>query len=178
MGANQDARPGAPVLGAGQRWASSLKFSHAGCRPFLKGVLCGTILMAVVGATALWWKSRPERSVEDNVIYDRCLAAQGGNLVACEALLRVLAHDRAVSQALEQRHRADVAALKEEVNQLLVAGFSKCEIVKREQGKRDFIGSRVTGEDLASAIGISFGDLIAQFPVWQSCTNPSYQPSR
>lgn len=163
MGANQDARPSAPVLGARRNWASTLKLRHDRWRHVLAGLLCGIIFMAVVGAAALWWKSRPKHSAEDDVIYDLCLATQSGNTVACDAQLRTIAHDRAVLQALEERHRADVVALKEDVNRLLAAGFSKCEITQWASDKRDFIGSRVNGDDLASAMGISFSDMMSSW---------------
>jgi hypothetical protein len=132
-------------------------------KQFLAGFLCGAIFIAVGGAAALWWKSGAKRSAEDDVIYDRCLATQSGNTVACDAQLRVIVHDRAVLQALEERHVADLAALKEDVNRLLAAGFSKCEITKWAKDKKDFIGSRVSGDDLASAMGISFGDMMSNW---------------
>jgi hypothetical protein len=64
---------------------------NGGWRVFLAGVLCGIIFMAVVGAASVWWK--PQRSAEDDAIYDRCLIGKSGSTVACDALMREL--DRA-----------------------------------------------------------------------------------
>jgi hypothetical protein len=81
-------------------------------RVFLAGALCGTVLTAVVGAEWVWWKPRTnvfdqfddehgpwedyakQRSAEDQDTYDLCLA-KGRGTVACDALMRIIARERA-----------------------------------------------------------------------------------
>jgi hypothetical protein len=77
-------------------------------RVFLAGALCGTVLTVAVGAAWLWWKradawpnvSESDTDVglyhsdKDQNIYDLCLA-DGRGRVACDALMRLIARDRA-----------------------------------------------------------------------------------
>jgi hypothetical protein len=121
-------------------------FRNGGWRLFLAGALCGVIFMAVVGAASIWWKPRPQRSGEDNTIYDNCLMERSGNTVACDAMMRPLDRERAAE---------NVTAMKEEAAKLLAAGFSKREVVQWEM-KRGFVGSQ-----LSDAMGISLQDLQA-----------------
>jgi hypothetical protein len=77
-------------------------------RVFLAGMFCGTLLqMAVIGG--FWWKSAcghtdlqedwiVVRSAEDEELYDRCLA-DSGNIVACDATMRLLERYRAAENA-------------------------------------------------------------------------------
>ena len=117
-------------------------FGKGTWRVFLAGALCGTVVTASVGAAYVWWKPHPQRTAEDDVIYDRCLMAQGGNTVACDAMMRLI-----------DRERISAAAMKQQAAKLLAAGFSKREVVKwaMDQG---FVGS-----DLSDAVGISLRDL-------------------
>ena len=73
-------------------------FRNGGWRLFLAGALCGMIFMAVVGAASIWWKPRPQRSAEDNAIYDNCLMERSGNTVACDAMMRLLDRERAAEK--------------------------------------------------------------------------------
>jgi hypothetical protein len=57
---------------------------------FITGLLCGGILIAIVWGTSAWWNGHPNLSPQDAALYDRCLVGQGGNTVACDALMRVL----------------------------------------------------------------------------------------
>jgi hypothetical protein len=112
-------------------------------RVFLAGILCGTILMAVIGAVLIWWKSHPERSAEDQAFYDVCLARNGGNTIACDAVMRIADRERAAEKA------------RKEAATLLAAGFSKREVVEHLT-KQGLVGSQ-----LSDAVGISLSDLQA-----------------
>ena len=70
-----------------------LMFSRATWQVFLAGALSGAVLTAGTGALFVWWKPAPQRTAEEEVLYDRCLLAQRGNTVACDALLRVIEHE-------------------------------------------------------------------------------------
>ena len=112
-------------------------------RFFLASALCGAVLTAGTGAVFVWWKSdHPQRTAEDDIIYDRCLLAQRGNTVACDAMLRVIEHERIAE-----------AAMKQQAAKMLAAGSSKREVVEwaRKQG---FVSSQ-----LSDAVGISLSDL-------------------
>jgi hypothetical protein len=117
-------------------------FRNGTWRVFVIGALCGAISVAVVWAASAWWKPRPERSLADDDLYDRCLVTQQGNTIACDALMRTL-----------DRERAGTAAMKKEAAKLLAAGFTKREVVEwaRKQG--------FTGSQLSDAVGISWEDL-------------------
>jgi hypothetical protein len=75
-----------------------LMFGDGISRGFLAGVFCGALVGLGVGAF-LWWKPHPTRSVEDGAIYDRCLVQKAGNTVACDALMRLLAREKAAQTA-------------------------------------------------------------------------------
>jgi hypothetical protein len=61
-------------------------FRSATWRVFLAGALCGAVLMAATGAVFVWWKgSHPERSAQDDFLYDACLAEKNGNTAAWTA---------------------------------------------------------------------------------------------
>jgi hypothetical protein len=111
-------------------------------RVFLAGALRGIALMASVWAGFAWWKPHYQRTAEDDLIYDHCLATEGGNTVACDAMMRLII-----------REKITAAAMKQKAAELLAAGFSKREVVKwaSDQG---FVGS-----DLSDAVGISLRDL-------------------
>jgi len=78
-------------------------------RGFVTGLFCGGILIAVVWAGSVWWKSSVEHSPEDAAMYDACLAGQNGNMVACDAYMRmykrVKAKDDAFGNNLERGWR-------------------------------------------------------------------------
>jgi hypothetical protein len=122
---------------------------------FVAGAFCGAILIAVVGGASLWWTSRPARTPEDDAIYDGCLIRLSGNTVACDALLRTLARERAALPGIEERERIAEESLKKGAAKLLAAGFSKREVVEWAT-KKGFVGSQ-----LSDAVGISLGDLRA-----------------
>ena len=88
------------------------------------------------------WKPRLERAAEDDAIYDKCLMAQNGNTVACDAMMRVL-----------DRERTAETAMKNEAAKMLAAGVSKRDVVKWAID-RGFVGSQ-----LSDAVGISLRDL-------------------
>jgi hypothetical protein len=110
-------------------------------RGFLAGLLCGGTLIATVWAGSVWWKFPAARSHEDAAIYDECLVAQAGNVVACDALMRMV--DRVNLEKM----------LKEKGAQLLAAGFSKREVVDwaKEQGG--------VGRQLSDAVGMFLREL-------------------
>jgi hypothetical protein len=118
-------------------------FGNGAWRLFAVGVLCGTVLTAVVGGAFIWWKSDADgASVRSSQDYDACLVEKYGNKVACDALMRML-----------NRERVAERAMKEKAATLLAAGFSKREVVEwaRKQG---FVSSQ-----LSDAVGISLEDL-------------------
>jgi hypothetical protein len=51
----------------------------------------------IVGASAVllfsWWKE-PKRSAQDSAIYDRCLLQTDGDVVTCDAFMRVIAREK------------------------------------------------------------------------------------
>ena len=98
--------------------------------------------MATAWAGSAWWKSHGERSPEDAVAYDHCLAANDGNTVACDAFLRMV-----------ERGRAKGVFLKTEGAKLLAAGFRKREVVQwaSEMGS--------VSSQLSDAAGISLREL-------------------
>jgi hypothetical protein len=133
-------------------WAfanSSMKLSW---RTFMVGALCGTIVMAVGGATWLRWKpvpalawSNPDPivpSAQDENAYDECLITRSGNKVVCDAFMRVL-----------HRSRQRESNMKEIAKSSLAAGFSKCEVVKWGYAN-GFVGSQ-----MSEAVGMSIYDL-------------------
>ncbi len=124
-------------------------------RLFLNGALCGMIFMAVIGGALIWWKSRPERSADDNAIYDNCLMERDGNTVACDAMMRVVDRGRAAESMKKAASDPAEEAMKEDAAKLLAAGFSKREVVKWAMGK-GFGGSQVS-----DAVGISLKELQA-----------------
>lgn len=130
-----------------------LMIRNGSLRVFLAGTVSGVVLIAVVGAGLFWWKVSPERSAEDDAICDRCLMAQSGNTVACDAMIRLIHRERAALAAIEKRDSAAETALKKEAAQLLAAGFSKREVVQWAM-ERGFVGSQ-----LSDAVGISLQDL-------------------
>ncbi len=117
-------------------------FGAANWRVFLVGALCGTILTAGAAGSFVWWKPHQKRSDKDEAIYDSCLASQGGNSVACDALMRVLERERVVE-----------TAMRKEAAKLLAAGFSKREVVDWT------IKNGFVGRQLSDAVGISLEDL-------------------
>ncbi len=106
-------------------------------RSFLAGALCGAIVMAAGAGTWVWWRSSlevddwiPVRSVQDAATYDMCLAS-GKTTVACDALMRLLAREVAAQAANEEAAIKGVeAAVKQEVEKMLRAGATKCDVVK------------------------------------------------
>ena len=73
-----------------------LMFWRATCRVFLAGALCGAVLTAGTGAVFVWWKSAPsapQRTAEEEMMYDACLA-KGQNTASCDALLRLIRTSR------------------------------------------------------------------------------------
>jgi hypothetical protein len=73
-------------------------FWRATWQVFLAGALSGAVLTAGTGAVFVWWKSAaqqsaPQRSAEEEMVYDGCLA-QGRNTASCDALLRILRASR------------------------------------------------------------------------------------
>ena len=128
-------------------------FRNGGWRTFLAGALCGIIFIAIVELA--WWKLRPERSAEDAAIYDKCLMAESGNTVACDAMVRVIDRERAALPEIERRQRVAEEALNKDAAKLLAAGFSKREVVQWAI-ERGFVGSQ-----LSDAVGISLEDLQA-----------------
>jgi hypothetical protein len=125
-------------------------FKNMSWRVFLAGMLCGTVLTVAVGAPLVWWKftntwwSYEEvMRAQDDDTYDRCLIAQAGNKVACDALMRVLG-----------RYSAAEIAMKKEAARMLAAGHTKREVI--EWGyKHGF-----SGQQMSEAVGISWRDLI------------------
>ena len=119
-------------------------------RVFLAGMFCGTLLqMAVIGG--FWWKSAyghtdlqedwiVVRSAEDEELYDRCLA-DSGNIVACDATMRLLDRYRAAENA-------EMTSIKSEVTKIAAAGVSRCAVAKwgYESG--------LVGSQFARALGI------------------------
>ena len=115
-------------------------------RVFLAGMFCSTVLqMAIIGG--LWWKSAyghidlqedwiVVRSAEDEELYDRCLA-DSGNIVACDATMRLLDRYRAAENA-------EMTAIKPEVTKMLTAGVSRCAVAKGYE----------KGSQVARALGI------------------------
>jgi hypothetical protein len=128
-------------------------FRNGGWRTFLTGALCGISFITIVALG--WWKMHPERSAEDAAIYDRCLMAQSGNTIACDAMLRVIDREKAALPEMERRESVAEAALKKDAAKLLAAGFSKREVVEWAM-KRGFVGSQ-----LSDAVGIFLEDLQA-----------------
>jgi hypothetical protein len=110
---------------------------------FVPGTLCGIVFMTAVWVGSNWWKFGPQRSAEDSAIYDHCLP-QHGNIVACDAMMRLI-----------ERERTAEAAMKAQAATLLAAGFSKREVVKWAIDK-GFVGSQIS-----DAVGISLQDLQA-----------------
>src|SRR5260221_4134165 len=100
-------------------------------RGFMAGLLCGGILIAVVWAGSVWWKSSVEHSPEDAAMYDACLAGQNGNMAACDAYMRV-------DKRLKSQDDALATTLKEASAKMLAAGHSKREAVKWVTGSCAF----------------------------------------
>jgi len=115
-----------------------------GVRGFLIGMFCGGFVVASVWAIPAWWK--PQRSPEDAVLYDTCLATQNGNTVACDAYMRVYKRVKDQSDVLEK-------ALKEGGARMLAAGHSRREVVDWARG----MGG--VGHQLSDAAGISLQEL-------------------
>ncbi len=115
-------------------------------RGFVAGLLSGGILIAVVWAGSVWWKSSVEHSPEDAAMYDACLAGQNGNTVACDAYMRMYKRVKAKDDALEK-------TFKEGGAKMLAAGRSKREVVEWASG----MGG--VGRQLSDAAGISLREL-------------------
>jgi hypothetical protein len=108
---------------------------------FLAGGFC-----AIVALVAwVWLHSGPERSTEDQRIYDSCLLERNGNTTVCDAMMRVIARERTAETAMLQQ-----AAI------LRAAGFSGCEI-ERWASDQGFVGSQ-----LSEASGIPLNELRAE----------------
>jgi hypothetical protein len=69
-------------------------------RSFLRGMLCGGIIVGLLWAASVWLNIRNAAqlpsvdevfSPRNRRIYDECLVAQTGNIEACDALMRM--HD-------------------------------------------------------------------------------------
>jgi hypothetical protein len=120
-----------------------MKFEQRG---FVTGLFCGGILIAVVWAGSVWWKSSVEPSPEDAAMYDVCLAGQNGNTVACDAYMRMHKRVKAKDDALEN-------TLKEGGAKMLAAGRSKREVVEWASS----MGG--VGRQLSDAAGISLKEL-------------------
>ena len=83
---------------------------------------------------------------EDAAMYDACLAGQNGNMVACDAYMRVYKRAKSQDDALEK-------TLKEGGAKMLAAGYSKREVVDWASG----MGG--VGRQLSDAAGISLREL-------------------
>jgi hypothetical protein len=111
---------------------------------FLVGLFCGGFIVASLWAVSVWWQ--PQRSPEDSVVYDTCLATQNGNTVACDAYMRVYKRAKENDDALEKK-------LKEGGAKMLAAGRSKRDVVEWASG----MGG--VGRQLSDAAGISLKEL-------------------
>jgi hypothetical protein len=56
-------------------------------RAFALGFLSCGFLLVIIWAASGWF--RPERTPAEAAFYDHCLAAQAGNTVACDAVMRI-----------------------------------------------------------------------------------------
>ena len=117
-------------------------FIESKTRILIIGALCGAVVVAVGETAYVWWgAAHPTRSAEDNLLYDRCLLFKHGNAVACDAMMRLIDHERAVA-----------ANLKEVAAELLAAGFNKREVVEWAQSQG------FSANDVSDAVGISVQD--------------------
>jgi hypothetical protein len=96
-------------------------FRNGDWRLFAAGAVCGIIFTLAVWAASIGWKPSPDRSAKDSAIYDNCLMAQRGNMVACDAMMRLV-----------ERERASEGAMKEEAAKLVAAGVQQAR--SREMG--------------------------------------------
>ncbi|MDB5610236.1 MAG: hypothetical protein JWP25_7136 [Bradyrhizobium sp.] len=110
---------------------------------FVAGLLCGGIAVAIVWGASAWWKLRSE---QETVLYDYCLAGNGGNTVGCDAFMRTFKRAKAKDDALEK-------ILNEDGAKMLAAGSSKRDVVKwaTEMGG--------VGSQISNAAGISLREL-------------------
>jgi hypothetical protein len=107
-------------------------------------------------AVTLWWVSEPERSAEDQLLYDSCLMDRNGNKVACDALMRVIEHGRAVQAAEAARaaeYRSKAADIKSKISALLAGGFTKREVADWA------LDHGLIGQEIAGLIGLSDKDV-------------------
>jgi len=110
-------------------------------RIFIVGALCGAAVVAAGETAYVWWRAaHPPRSAEDNLLYDRCLLSEHGNVVACDAMMRLIDHERGV------------AAMKQRATVYLAAGFTKREVVRWAQDQG------FSASDVSDAVGISLQD--------------------
>jgi hypothetical protein len=115
-------------------------------RSFPIGVVAGSVSIALVWAGTAWWGVHAARSSDDEALYDRCLASNQGNTVACGAFMRTYDRERVKSAALEKM-------LREGGANMLAAGHNKREVV---DWARSMGG---VGSQLSDAAGISLKDL-------------------
>jgi hypothetical protein len=73
-----------------------LMFDNQSWRVFGAGFLCGIIILAAVWLLSLW-NSIPQRSADDNFIYDKCLAGNR-SVVACDAMMRMIDRQRIIDR--------------------------------------------------------------------------------
>ena len=71
-------------------------------RNFWIGAFCGAALIcALWGAWDQWKKTHPERTAQQEELYDICLANNQGNRTMCDAMLRM--YYRVNKQAAQER---------------------------------------------------------------------------
>jgi hypothetical protein len=111
---------------------------------FLAGAFSAIVVVGIAVFAWFWSHSMPARSAEDQAIYDNCLLSRNGNTVVCDALMRLIARERAAE-----------AAMLQQAAKLRAAGFSGCEI-ERWAANAGFVGSQ-----LSKASGIPLNELQA-----------------
>jgi len=108
-------------------------------RWFLVGALVGVF----VGGEIATIKLGPNRTPEDEAIYDRCLA-KNGSKVKCDALMRMLERDNEIT-----------AQWKKKVDEFRAAGYSERDIV-------DWIRKQnITGSRAAEVLGMTFDQYLS-----------------
>ena len=89
-------------------------------RPLLLGTLGSTLLIGVIGAAfVLRQEPAHQRSTTDSALYDACLVEKNGNIVVCDALMRIVERERDIEEVMI-----------EEAARLRAAGFSKREVAE------------------------------------------------
>lgn len=105
----------------------------------------GATLTAVLVAEPK--QTKPELSAYGRYMYDQFFVAKNGNIVACDAYIRVMLHREATDAA--------EAAAKKTAVEMLAAGRSKREVAEwlRQQGG-------MSGWNISQTVGISLKDYI------------------